>query len=234
MNNSEKIDFISKLLEHKNVSTNEKERIFNLTKEEIKKIGENDDERIDEIVKRIEKLEKGYNNQTTNELDNLDNNNDMGNKAQSIYYKRPSPKDVAEFMRLFNQRDGLKYLTHDFDEEEVFEIEQFLKKAKDIFSKKGQQFSIPRNLWEILKQFAFKKNPDWTSYDANYENVKIAEGWSTNEWIKWSTENKLHPIRNDKYKKIINYFRQLTRIESPRLENLTDNVIEKVFGKENE
>ncbi|GHT20784.1 hypothetical protein AGMMS4957_08600 [Bacteroidia bacterium] len=154
-------------------------------------------------------------NPNIEDLDNEDHaDNDQGN-----------PKDVTEFMSLFNQRDGLKYLTHDFDEGGAFDIEAFLLKAKDVFTTHSQ-LSIPKDLWVLLNQFAFSTAVD------DFQNSPIASGWSTPEWIEWSKKNGLHPIRNDKFKQIINDFRQATRIESPMLEELVNDIVYDVLDVE--
>ena len=230
MMTSNKIDFISDLLARKDVRADDKERFFMLAKEEIKLSGESDANKINDIVKRIEKLEES---KSTKEI--IDVN--ISEKVPKAKILNNNPKHVAEFMSLFNKRDGLKYLTHDFDEDGVFEIEAFLEKAKEVFKNKSKrgQLEIPISLWQILNQFAFEKKPNWFSYDSDYKNISIKEGWFTDKWINWSKENNnLHPIRNIEYKIIINHFRQLTRIESPQLETLVENVIDNVFGKNSE
>ncbi|MBK9402196.1 MAG: hypothetical protein IPN36_15560 [Bacteroidetes bacterium] len=81
-----------------------------------------------------------------------------------------NPKHVADFMSLFNKRDGLKYLTHDYDEKENFDIESFLLKAKNTFDEKTKApFSIPTSLWRIVEQFAFSKEPSWTAISETYD-----------------------------------------------------------------
>ena len=209
---SSKVDFISNLLTHKNIRVAEKERLFMLTREEVKKLGEHDVEKINELVKRIEKLEG------------------KGN-VSSISSNTGNPKHVADFMSLFNKRDGLKYLTHDYDENGDFKIDTFLIESNKVFTEISKKISIPPSLWRIVQQFAFEsKQTGWTSLSEDYEKyIQVKTGWSSKELCDWSKNNHLHPIRNKDYKKMINDFRRITRIESPNLDSLIKKIIDTVF-----
>lgn len=229
--NKLKVDFISDLLAHKNISVAEKERLFGLTKKEIGKIGEDNDVRFREVIERIEKLER----EQITQIDVITSPTEAETQVKNTK-KKPkiaNPKDVANFMSLFNQRDGLKYLTHDYDEEGSFEIDDFLISRKKVFDETTRQkVSIPQSLWAIVKQFAFdSKQTKWTTISEDYENFLVIEiGWASKELRDWSKQTKLHPIRNEKYKQVINDFRHITRIESPNLETLVENTIDKVFS----
>ena len=146
----------------------------------------------------------------------------------------PNPKHVADFMSLFNQRKGLKYLTHDYDENDQFGFDKFLIAANDVFQKETKKLNIPQSLWRIVKQFAFdSQQTSWTSISEDYQNdIPIKIGWATPELRKWSKQNNLHPIRNVEYKKIINDFRRITRIEPKNLEKLIDASLKSAFENE--
>ena len=225
MNDSKKIDFISDLLAHKKISVAEKERILLLTKEEIKKICGNDVERLNEIVQRLEKLEEGNNNNITATPEKpIKKQINIGN-----------PKHVADFMSLFNKRDGLKYLTHDYDENDDFKIDAFLIEANKVFTNTTKKISIPNRLWQIVNQFAFNNKQDeqikWTSISADYEKpIYNKIGWASEELQNWSRKNNLHPIKDPKYKKIISDFRRITRIEPRNLDVLINKIIDKIFN----
>lgn len=228
--NKLKVDFISDLLSHKDISVVEKERLFGLTKDEIQKMGEEGDDRLREVIERIERLEREQIAQI-----NIAPSSTITETPMKIT-KTPelaNPKDVANFMSLFNQRDGLKYLTHDYDEESDFEIDEFLISREKVFSEvTSRKFNIPPSLWRIVKQFAFdSKQTKWTTISEDYKNfIGIEIGWASPELRDWSKQTKLHPIRNEKYKQVINDFRRITRIESPNLETLIENTIDKVFS----
>ena len=148
--------------------------------------------------------------------------------------KIPNPKHVAEFMSLFNKRDGLKYLTHDFDENTDFNIDEFLRSAFQVFSDHTRELDIPPSLWRIVKEFAFdSKQASWTSISDDYtKDININTGWASEELRHWSKQNSLHPIRNEKYEGIINDFKRITRIKDPNLEKLIDATLVKVLEKD--
>lgn len=229
--NKSKIDFISDLLAHKDISAVEKERLFGLTKDEIRKIGADNDDRLQEVIERIERLEEVQITQTDVAPPSTDAESPV--KSTKKIPGIANPKDVANFMSLFNQRNGLKYLTHDYDEEGSFQIDDFLISGKKVFDETTtRKVNIPQSLWAIVKQFSFdSKQTKWTTISEDYKNfMEIEIGWASKELRDWSKQTKLHPIRNEKYKKIINDFRRITRIESPNLETLVENTIKKVFS----
>ena len=137
-------------------------------------------------------------------------------------------------MSLFNERKGLKYLTHDFDENGIFNIDEFLKAANIVFEEKTKKLDIPQSLWRIVKQFAFdSKQTEWSSISEDYKKtLPLTIGWATLELRAWSKTNKLHPIHNEQYKKIIDDFKRITRIGEGNLNMLMKTVLEKVFADE--
>lgn len=227
----DKYDFIQEMLSNTRLTNSQKERIMLFSLKEIKKDSSQIFSRLKKlelssqkdikILKRIEELEISLETikteQSTNQL------------AQEIRINPQSnPKHVADFMSLFNQREGLKYLTHDYDESSEFDIDQFLLSANDVFIEYSRKLNIPTSLWRIVKQFAFdSKQPAWTSISSDYKNfLPIKIGWATKELREWSKKNRLHPIRNEEYEKIISDFKKITRIESPNLERLINQTLE--------
>ncbi len=223
--NKTKLNFIADLLAQKNISASVKERLLLLVKKELKLMSEKDDTQIKKILERIEKLE---NPQKDIESTHLSNKQEKPSVLAN-------PKDVASFMALFNQRDGFKYFTHDYDEVGDFEINDFLFSRYQLFKEvTSKKVKIPRDLWAIMNQFAFEsKHPVWKTISQDYKSsIPVKVGWSSKELVAWSVQNKLHPIRNEKYKDMINDFRRITRIESPNLDTLIKNTMEKVFSNE--
>jgi hypothetical protein len=253
----DKYEFIQEILENKKLTTSQRERILFLVSNELKKDnihGVELNSRLERIENELNLFIKGkvsidnINNirdfeqdfidnfelLITDDFDSLNPTNQFDQNSQSKKNEIvANPKHVADFMSLFNKRDGLKYLTHDYDEKENFDIESFLLKAKNTFYEKTKApFSIPTSLWRIVEQFAFSKDPNWTAISEAYDNKPILTGWQ-----KWAREKKdlIHPCRNEQYKTVINDFRRLTRIESspgkdkPSLETLIDKCILIVF-----
>lgn len=212
-----KYDFIADLLETQKINHSQKKQflkmvIYELNKDFLDK---------EEIKKRL--IEK----EIERKISINENKNESGNK------KKPNPKHVADFMSLFNRRDGFKYLTHDYDEDGEFDILKYLEDSKKIFNEKTKKLSIPKSLYKLTEQFAFDPNPKWKGKDVNYEDIELGEGWSLEKWKEWSKENQLHhPIRHDKFCNVINSFRRITRIEKPNLEIIVNKCIDYVFKSE--
>lgn len=136
------------------------------------------------------------------------------------------PKDVADFMKLFDDANGLKYLTHEFDDpNKTFDIHTFLKQSERLFTKSVGLyglFKIPPSLYAVVKNFAFESRPKWTAEE------EITEGWSSPEWITWSELNG-HPLKSRKFEPIVQSFRQATRIKNS-LRNVIDTAVNLKFG----
>lgn len=119
------------------------------------------------------------------------------------------PKDVADFMKLFDNAAYLKYLTHDFDEvDNVFCVRNFLVEARRIFEQYTHKYTIPASLWKIIDQFSFQEFPKWFAF-----GKVIEEGWSSKEWIQWS-ELHGYPSKNYEYGEIIRKFKDQIRLKA--------------------
>lgn len=229
-----KYDFIQEILANGRVTPAQKERILLLSIQELKK-----EESI--VLEKLKEIESFYHKndilrRIEDSLNALKSEKNTGRSAShdNKIIPEPNPKHMADFMSLFNQRDGLKYLTHDYDENSEFDIDKFLISANNIFNYYTQELNIPQSLWRIVKQFAFdSKQTEWTSISSDYKKpLPITVGWATKELREWSKKYKLHPIRNEEYERIINDFKKITRIESPNLEILINQVVEEIFKSE--
>jgi hypothetical protein len=185
-------------------------------------------------IKKNEITQKKRNEDIYAEIPQLKKQKKESEKKEKKFIPDPNPKHVADFMSLFNKRLGLKYLTHDYDENNEFIIDKFLVAANDVFHKETKKLNIPQSLWAIVKQFAFdSKQTSWTSISNDYQNdIPIKIGWATPELRDWSKQNNLHPFRNEDYKKIINSFKRITRIERSNLDKLIDAALKSALGNE--
>jgi hypothetical protein len=216
-----RVSFIKGLLkisQQQQVNHRTRERLFSLVEKELGKTGGVEMEILRELHEIKSKLFPH---------DNVDLKAGTIHSEEGLSLEKPikksrkglhKPRDVAEFMQLFEKRSGLKWLTHDFDNSESeFEIEIFLKQAKTIFDEFIGHHYLPTSLWRITHEFAFNENPQWG------EKMYIKQGWSSPTWIDWSKSEKIHPMRNNEFYEIIQEFRRQTRIESPKLEILIRN-----------
>jgi len=146
-------------------------------------------------------------------------------KADPPQFNKEDPRHVADFMNLFDDPNGLKYLTHDFDEsEQTFDIEHFLAQAYKVFDEhtKSKNNSIPQSLWAVVNEFAFARDPFW--------NKGCKDGWSRPDRIEWSKKEKKHLKRNSEFAQTIDAFRKLTRVEAPELSSIVDRILREKLG----
>ncbi|XWW47041.1 hypothetical protein JYG30_06225 [Fibrella sp. USSR17] len=148
----------------------------------------------------------------------------LDEKTKNIEKSFPhKPKDVVEFMKLFDDASSLKYLTHDYDEvEQKFDIHKFIGEAEKIFKQYTYKYTIPPSLWKLINQFAFEKTPKWFS-----AGQEIEEGWSSKKWIKWS-ETHGFPSKNVSFESIIKEFKNQVRVRA--LPKIIQRAIDKKFG----
>ena len=258
-----KFEFISHLLENRKMNSVQKERFLKLASKEIGLVKPSNEELWDEIQKIKEQITNQNKNpglinildaygtptdvkipdavelidvqeliveEAFNEI--IKDENKLKEKQKKV--PEPNPKHVADFMSLFNQREGLKYLTHDYDENSEFDFDKFLISAHEIFNNETNKLNIPQSLWRIVKQFAFdSEQTEWTSISEDYKKqTPLKIGWATKELRHWSKKNKLHPIVNEEYREIVNAFKRITRIEFSNLDKLIDASLESIFKNE--
>lgn len=147
---------------------------------------------------------------------------DKGNKdAGRPSIKELSALETATFLSKFNDPKGLKYLTHDFDNNNDGSpetIAQLLTQIQGILDSK--KFNIPQSLFALL--YGFVKGGKWNdTYGGNHQSC-----FSCQEWSKWSLENNLHPINNSEYKKEIMAFRSTVRLIPKALSEICNKASE--------
>ncbi len=208
-----KADFINDISIDKRLDLSLKERFIVLTSKEVLRAENENRKRIEDLENKMNATELSPTNKKV-----------INEPSKKEYKGKHKPKDVADFMKLFEDREGLKYLTHDFDDSGNFDIESFLAKSKKVFETNSKKYSIPTSLYSIINQFAFVESPRWGYGGA------ITEGWSSPKWIKWFLENKKHLKRSEEFEKIISVFRDYTKIEAPKLKKIIDECILEKFG----
>ena len=136
-------------------------------------------------------------------------------KKQKVH----DPKFTADFLSLFNRREGFKYLTHNYDNSGLT-LNEFATEIKKIFRKYSYEPKLPGSLKALMNSFI--NGGEWT----DFEGKKCLEGYSSENWIKWSEQNNnMHPIMDiDGIEKIIQRFRHTIRVVSPDLHNIVESI----------
>ena len=142
------------------------------------------------------------------------------------YNKDLNPKSTADFMSLFEKRDGLKYLTHNYDNT-TMTLEAMLSQAKSVFKEQAKAISIPKQLWTLINNFL--NGGEWI----DYKDVRCNDGYSIQGWLDWSVNNEnSHPITDiGGMEDTIQRFKHTIRFYPPYLQSLVNEII-KPFEKE--
>lgn len=194
--NYNKIDFINDLLSSKKIKIEEKSRIIDLTKNELKNFEADNSElklRVDKIentIKRIEGIENIA--QNLNEQEIIQTNAEEKSVNDYILPDYNDPKLLSQFLRDYNQNPILKYTCHEIDD-----LESFLKNFEN------ESFSFDKYLELILKEYKklssnyFGKINDnikgliWAYLNGTtaWSTDKIKISWGSKELKLWSDEN---------------------------------------------
>jgi hypothetical protein len=137
-----------------------------------------------------------------------------------------NPKNIPLFFSVFHKSNGMKYLTHDYDEG-VFDYDKIVKIAESDFKERIKEYPIAPTLYEKIRHFAFEKSPKWSS-----ENIEL--GWQVQALKDWCNENKgKHPIENDYWREeMIDKFKNAIEIRKPNLRTIFEDIISKKLRPE--
>ncbi len=143
-------------------------------------------------------------------------------------FKEHRPKDTLAFLTLFQNSEGIKFLTHEFDDpDEDFSREKIVEKAKEEFEFFGQKdMIIPESLYAQFQQFAFAENPNW--YWTNFEGKKthFKLGWSCKEVKEWCDNPINEGVYISKHERFLNEmitpFKQSIEIRAGDLNKIID------------
>jgi hypothetical protein len=177
-----KIDFINDLLSSKKIHLEEKTKIFNLTKSELKNIEIGNED----IMNRIEKIEESLKN-----VDKIE-------PERKSLTKQHNPKEILSFLKNFNQNTALKWSSHIWDTTSKYEtiqvfINEIEQNRKDYKFNKLYDYNI--DLYNLLKKFLFNDNKiefedgipkfGWP----NLNEIKFGWQYPDNSLIEWCKQN---------------------------------------------
>jgi hypothetical protein len=183
----DKYDFIQEILLNQKLSTVQRERIFILTKEEIKK-----DKVIGKVLDiRIKKLEDAILDKVT-EINKDHKDEKLASKPEennAILPKYFYPTSLYKYLLKYNQNPILKSTCHEIDSEELknilnycgtetYSYEKHLEKIIEAFNDHDKKYFAPSNVKALIKGYLTGKD---------YYGVNI-KGWSSNEFpFNWSS-----------------------------------------------
>ncbi len=189
------------------------------------------------------KMVKGANDPTYNVLLNrfkklastiLETRNKATSIASKDEFTEHKPYDVARFLKFFQDSDGLKYLTHDYDiPGREFDYDKIMDFAGRDFNRAFRIYSITKPLYAKIKKFAFDETPKWWRWE-NGKKLDITIGWSSKEVKDWVHANPgIHPIRSKLLRdKLIKPFKESIQFRSPALRFSIENTVREKFGED--
>lgn len=194
VNSSPKSIFINNLLDYslkKKISNETRERLFNLIGKEIEKPGIVETE----ILERLSKIEEMLRKKPEEVQDRIEN-------TEPAKFIRPPhrPQETKSFLSLFNDSEGLKYLTHCFAKDKPI-YEHFIELCKEEFRQAKRSFpNAAAPVLTRIENFAFLENPKWYIRKGK-DKIIPQKGWSEPTFIEWYKKNEnYHPWNNEKWK----------------------------------
>ena len=212
MNN--KITFITELLNSKKIEASQKERLFMLTANELKKSNDTDEKILAEIdaIKKLlinvdERREVNLENEKQFNDDIIDSfesnmpirinkinlskiskgsfNNESRQLDNLIYNNYMSPKDLKDFLIEYNQNYVLKYTCHLIDGDALININSFTKTSEYNFEKHLKL--IKHEFFNLREKYKTKINKYILALFGEYLNNYIKEDKQKEKG--WSSDN---------------------------------------------
>ena len=125
--------------------------------------------------------------------------------------KKHDIEATYEVLRLFEDPNGLKFLTHDFPNTS-WTVGPFIEQCRTVFYEEANRHpNIPQSLYSLVKTFILGVSNNikgWLGYD---------EKLHTETWDDWKRLEE-HPIK--RHGGIIDIFRNTIRVRSPKLFDL--------------
>lgn len=137
--------------------------------------------------------------------DKKDSNKDDG--------KLLNPLDVANFLSLFENPDGLKFLTHDFDPNSDMTYEKMLSSVSNTLKESFRKYDLPRNLIALVKT-AFEGRKD-DGYWTDFEGKTHKEFYNSQKWKELCANT--HPKLVPSLSGVVESFRRSLRVVKPSL-----------------
>lgn len=130
-----------------------------------------------------------------------------------------APKDTASFLSLFNDPNGFKFLTHDFDPDSDMNYDKLMTQVRVQFKEASAKYRIPTSLWSLMNAFITGKDKSgkdttWKDCDGNIHK----NNYTSQKWVEWSSSNpNTHLLSNEEIGKEILKFRSTIRLIKPVL-----------------
>jgi hypothetical protein len=216
----DKSKFITAILDYsirKKVDDRTKERLINLISKEFEKTGIVETE----IIERLSRIE-GM----------LAGGDESQKKEKGFQGKLHKPKETKNFLSLFNNSEGLKYLTHKFNDGKR-DYNSFIDLCKQELEKAKQEYkNIPVALLKRIEEFAFSENPKWYIRKGK-DKIYPEKGWSEKSFTEWyKNKINIHPGLDAKWnKEMILPFKETIEVRAGNLTEIIEEAITLALGE---
>lgn len=216
----DKSKFITDILDYsikKKVDDKTKERLINLISKEFEKTGivEN------EIIERLSRIEEM-----------LSGGDESQKKEKGFQGKLHKPKETKNFLSLFNNSEGLKYLTHKFNDGKR-DYNSYIDLCKKEFEGAKQEYkNVPIALLKRIEEFAFSENPKWYIRKGK-DKIYPEKGWSEKSFIEWyKNKINIHPGLDAKWNnEMILPFKETIEVRAGNLTGIIDEALTLALGE---
>jgi hypothetical protein len=223
------MDFIADLLSEQKISLADKERLFSLIKDDVKQADEDDGKKLNEILETLKDMGKSIKQDNLQEQNNLQKlPEEQSVKLSGKFHK---PQETKSFLSLFNNSEGLKYLTHKFNGDKP-DYDEFIRLCKKEFDESKAKYpNIPDKLLRRIEEFAFAAEPKWFIRKGNAQ-IDYKNGWSEPTFAGWYKKDiNTHPGLDAKWNnEMIFPFKSTIEVRAGNLANIINDSLKWSLG----
>lgn len=158
-------------------------------------------------------------------LEEFIDNDEFEEKPLAVI-KTHKPKETKLFLSLFNNSQGLKYLTHKFNDGKP-NYYTFIELCKSEFDNgKSEYPNVPDAVLRRIEEFAFAPNPEWFIRNGN-EKIFPKRGWAEASFFEWYNQDvNIHPGFDSKWNnEMIIPFKESIEVRAGNLKTIIEEIL---------
>ena len=158
-------------------------------------------------------------------LEEFVDNDEFEEKPLAVL-KNHKPKETKLFLSLFNNSEGLKFLTHKFNDGKR-KYDGFIELCKSEFDDGKRDYpNVPDAVLRRIEEFAFAPNPEWFVRKGN-ETIFPKKGWAEASFTEWYNKDiNIHPGFDSKWNtEMIIPFKESIEVRAGNLKRIIDEIL---------
>lgn len=128
-------------------------------------------------------------------------------------------RNTSDFLFLFEEEKGLKFLTHDIKSSGM-DFMEYVYGCEKLILERGTNGDIPADVYELVRGFVF--GPSWTDYNGRRHDVYA----SSEQWVSYYESTGSHPLNELDFQNEVDAFRHSIRFRSGRFSKFVENLRE--------